>query len=272
MATIAAISGAAVSPVMGRYTIPSFRLIMSLIALRLGYWLPNPSRLNASEPRNHKRLAKRKSYVWRHVNGFYTAREMFGLTSIGSKFVYVTDGGHTDNSGIYELLRRGCKNIVALDAGADAQSLFDNIVYLIEFARVRLQTEIALSCRTVGMEGGVHCAIGRIDYPPKGDRPAACGTLVYCKLSLTGDENWDLLCRKRASGEFPYHSTLNQNYDELLFNAYRLLGMHILEGVVSGQHRAEFWNGEVRPLSAGELSNLFEDGTSKQVSTVAAPV
>jgi hypothetical protein len=80
------------------------------------------------------------------------------------------------------------------------------------------------------------------------------------------------LCRKRASGEFPYHSTLNQNYDELLFNAYRLLGMHILEGVVSGQHRAEFWNGEVRPLSAGELSNLFEDGTSKQVSTVAAPV
>jgi hypothetical protein len=82
--------------------------------------------------------------------------------------------------------------------------------------------------------------------------------MVYCKLSLTGDENLDLLSRKRATGEFPYHSTINQNYDELLFNAYRVLGTHIVGRIVAGLDCAEFSNGEVRSLTADELKSLFQ--------------
>jgi hypothetical protein len=87
--------------------------------------------------------------------------------------------------------------------------------------------------------------------------PATSGRILYCKLSLTGDENLDLLSRKRATGQFPYHSTINQNYDELLFNAYRILGTHIVGRVVSGLDRVEFANGEIRSLTADELQKLF---------------
>src|SRR5262249_31445227 len=214
LATIAAISGAAFSPVMGNFTIPSFRLLMSVLALRLGYWIPKPWQVMAAKgARFFGSLAK--SYFGtapgRRVDGIYLLREMFGLLSARSHFLYITDGGHTDNSGIFELLRRRCATIVAIDSEADPERLFDNIVYLIELARSRLNIEIALTCRTVGVNGGTHCAIAEISYPATASLPEASGRLLYCKLSLTGDENWDLLCRRRASGEFPYHSTINQN-------------------------------------------------------------
>ena len=60
-----------------------------------------------------------------------------------------------------------------MDAEADAEGLFENIVYLIEFARARLETDISLSCQTVAREEGTHCAIGEIHYPPRGDQPGA---------------------------------------------------------------------------------------------------
>jgi hypothetical protein len=250
LATVAAISGAALSPVMGRYSIPAFRLLMSLLGFRLGYWIPNPGASRNSDV---------VPPVGRRVDGLYFLKEMFGTMTVRAPCLYITDGGHTDNSGVYELLRRRCATIIAVDAEADTEGLFDNVVYLIEQARVRLWTEIELSCRTVGSEGGTHCAIGEIRYPALPDADAFCGKLIYCKLSLTGDENLDLLSRKKASGEFPYNSTLNQNYDELTFNAYKVLGTHILGRVLSGEDDVEFCNGEVRQLSADELTELFKE-------------
>ena len=255
LATIAAISGAAFSPVMGNFTVSSFRLLMSVLALRLGYWIPSPREMTG--PKRARLFWPLADVPGRRVDGIYFLREMFGWLNARSRFLYITDGGHTDNSGIFELLRRRCTTIIAIDAEADPERLFDNIVYLIELARSRLNVEIALTCRTVGVEGGTHCAIGEINYPPSDDLPEVSGRLVYCKLSLTGDENWDLLCRRRASGEFPYHSTINQNYDELLFNAYRVLGTHILGRIFSGADRVEFLNGEVRCLSPDEIQGLF---------------
>jgi hypothetical protein len=261
LATIAAISGAAFSPVMGRYTISSFRLLMSVLALRLGYWIPNPWQLTTTSGGPFGLLSKwffgRWAVPGRRVDGVYLLREMFGLLSARSPFLDITDGGHTDNSGIFELLRRRCGTIIAIDSESDPEQLFANMVYVMELARSRLNVEITLTCRTVGSEGGTHCAIGEISYPPIAGLPEASGRLVYCKLSLTGDENWDLLCRRRASGEFPYHSTMNQNYDELLFNAYRVLGTHIVGRVILGLDRVEFSNGDVRILSPDELRSLF---------------
>lgn len=253
LASIAAVSGAAFAPVMGRYTIPAFRLLMSMLALRLGYWIPNPRQVTKFDP-----VAKGISPVGRRVDGLYFLREMFGWLSVKTRFLYITDGGHADNSGIYELLRRRCSTIIAVDAEPDSENLFENIAYLIEFARARLNVEIELKCHTVGAAGGTHCAIGRIKYPSSDKLKAFEGRLVFIKLSLTGDENWDLLCRRNASGEFPYHSTINQNYDELLFNAYRTLGIHMVSRVFDRRDRVEFWDGNVRPLSTDEVRYLFE--------------
>jgi hypothetical protein len=253
LASIAAVSGAAFSPVMGRYTIPAFRLLMSMLALRLGYWIPNPQQVKKFDV-----VAKGISPVGRRVDGLYFLREMFGWLSVKTRFLYITDGGHADNSGIYELIRRRCTTIIAIDAEPDSENLFENIAYLIEFARARLNTEIELRCQTVGVAGGTHCAIGRIKYPSGSNLKAFEGRLVFVKLSLTGDENWDLLCRRNASGEFPYHSTMNQNYDELLFNAYRTLGIHMVSRIFGRRDRVEFWNGNVRPLSTDEILDFFQ--------------
>jgi len=260
--TIAAISGAVFSPAMGHYTIPSFRLIMAVLAFRLGYWIPNPARIALTRPLiSSKGWSGSVLQTWRspgrRVGALYFLREMFGSLSARSRFLYVTDGGHTDNSGIFELLRRRCTTIIAIDAEADPEKLYDNIAYLIELARVRLNVEIALRCTSVGSDGGAHCAIGEIRYPANNGSPPVRGTLVYCKLCLTGDENWDLLCRRSASGEIPFHSTLNQNYDELLFNAYEILGTHALGRAISGEDRVEFPNGEIRPLLSEEIRMLF---------------
>jgi hypothetical protein len=257
LATIAAISGAAFSPVMGNYTIPSFRLLMSVLALRLGYWVPNPRRLEAAGKRMGRLFDSRPIATGRRVDGIYLLREMFGLLGTRSPFLYITDGGHTDNSGVFELLRRQCSTIIAIDSEADRDRLFDNIVYVTELARSRLNIEITLSCRTVGVDGGTHCAIADINYPQSKSAPKKSGRLLYCKLSLTGDENLDLLSRSRATGDFPYHSTMNQNYDELLFNAYRVLGTHIVGRAISGLDPVEFSSGEVRNLTADEVHDLF---------------
>jgi hypothetical protein len=257
LATLAAISGAAFSPVMGKYTVASFRLLMSVLSLRLGYWIPNPGRLEMKKGKSKKALLGRFIAPGRRVDGIYLLREMFGVLDPQSPFVYITDGGHTENSGVFELLRRRCSTIIAIDSEADSERLFNNIVYVMELARSRLDIEIKLSCQTVGVEGGTHCAIAEVKYPQSVGRPAASGRIVYCKLSLTGDENLDLLSRKRATGEFPFHSTLNQNYDELLFNAYRILGTHVVWGVLSGRDRVEFPDGEVRSLTRNELQSFF---------------
>src|SRR5262249_39999388 len=61
------ISGAAVSPTMGRMTRPAYRMLLTMFNLRLGVWLPNPDRVRRDQwnPR------------WR-VYPHYLIREMFG--------------------------------------------------------------------------------------------------------------------------------------------------------------------------------------------------
>jgi len=43
-----------------------------------------------------------------------------------SGFIFLTDGGHIDNLGIYELFRRRCRLIIAIDAEADPKLLYES--------------------------------------------------------------------------------------------------------------------------------------------------
>jgi hypothetical protein len=58
---------------------------------------------------------------------------MFGKLNEYRRSVYLTDGGHIENLGVYELLRRRCKVIIAVDAEADpprwpsARSTYSNV-------------------------------------------------------------------------------------------------------------------------------------------------
>ncbi|MBI3230989.1 MAG: patatin-like phospholipase family protein, partial [Burkholderiales bacterium] len=109
-----AISGAAVSPAMGYHSSPSMSFLLTLFNLRLGQWCPNP------------RQAKWQS-SGPSVGLFCMMRELFGLADANSNYVYLSDGGHFENLGVYELVRRRCRLIVVVDASADGEMEFEDL-------------------------------------------------------------------------------------------------------------------------------------------------
>jgi hypothetical protein len=113
-----AISGAAVASGLGlRGRIPSVGTAMALLNARLGVWLPNPNARGTalSWPEDGRLRAawvrgRRPLWLWREVSGLLPSRR---------RFIYVSDGGHLDNLGLLELLRRRCEKILIVDASAD---------------------------------------------------------------------------------------------------------------------------------------------------------
>src|SRR6202023_3783628 len=53
--------------------------------------------------------------------------EAFGLTNDTSPYVYLSDGGHFENLGLYEMVRRRCRLIVLVDAGCDPNFAFEDL-------------------------------------------------------------------------------------------------------------------------------------------------
>ena len=111
LATAMATSGAAASANMGRSTIKILTFSLSLLNIRLGYWLPNPARLGE--------FARRFVRARPNIGPWFFATETTGRLDEKTLNVYLTDGGHIENLGIYELLQRRCKVILAVDAEAD---------------------------------------------------------------------------------------------------------------------------------------------------------
>jgi hypothetical protein len=223
LATAMAISGAAASPQMGLGSMPSLSALLMLLNIRLGFWIANPGRLVVGPP------------------GFLCLlREMTGAgMSEKRAWLNLSDGGHIENMGVYELLRRRCKFIVCVDGEADPQSTFEGQMTLVRHAQIDFGIRIEPRLDEIRPDpqsrySRTHSQLFRIHYPEAEDgRPAAIGLMLYLKLSLTGDEA-ELLKRYRTiHPDFPHQSTLDQFYDEEQFEAYRQLGVHVVEGAFS---------------------------------------
>ena len=242
LATAIAISGAAASPNMGYHTSPAPAFLMTVFNVRLGWWLGNPrqrSGYQKSGPLN---------VLWSLVC------ELFGLTSDQGKYIYLSDGGHFENLGIYELVRRRCRFIVACDAEEDSSFGFGGLGNAIEKCRSDLGIDIDIDAEPIRRrsEDGHsewHCAIGKIYYS-RVDHNARDGTLVYLKSSLTGDEPTDVLRYAAANPEFPHQSTGDQWFDESQFESYRVLGFHVAENVFGAV-------GKTAKLSSQSKEQLF---------------
>jgi uncharacterized protein YodC (DUF2158 family) len=213
-----AISGAAVDPNMNFYQSASLTALLTLFNARLGYWIekPRPSCWTAKSPRF----------------GDLLFSEFLGLTDTRGEFVHISDGGHFENLGVYELVRRRCRYIVALDAGEDWDASDDNLANLIRLCRIDFGVRIQIDTSPLKPEGPdrltrSHVAIGQVRYDDvdQGEMP---GVLVYVKISMTGDEPPDLQKYARKDERFPHHPTdLRQSFDEEVFECYRCLGEHI---------------------------------------------
>jgi len=280
LGTAVAISGAFVSPNMGyMMTSPVVRFLMTLFNARFGWWLGNPGScgdeihpLEWSVGRLQRLFGGRRRgkpfesaspllSVWPIVN------EAFGNTDDKASYVYLSDGGHFENLGLYEMVLRRCRFIVVCDASTDAGYSFDSLAQSIRQIRVDLGVQIdirELSITTPSQDlSGKYCAIGRIRYSCVDREPtsAECqsvepqsgpireavpnpvqavlqdedfdGTLIYIKASMIGEEPRDVVNYGRGSQSFPQEVIVDQWFSEAQFESYRALGSHIIDVIAS---------------------------------------
>ena len=219
LGTAMGISGAAVSPSMGAQSKSDLAFLLTVFNVRLGWWLGNPR-----VDRTWNRMGPR-------IGLASLLSELLGFTNETSKYVYLSDGGHFDNLGLYELVRRRCRFIVLTDAGGDPKYTFTDLGGAIRKCRVDFGVEIAIDVSQLRPPAGErssywHCAVGEIFYD-RADPGASPGTLIYLKASLTGDEPQDVQNYAAEHPEFPHESTADQWFAESQFESYRRLGEHV---------------------------------------------
>ncbi|MFD4637872.1 patatin-like phospholipase family protein [Lentzea sp. NPDC058436] len=232
--SIMAVSGAALSPLMGRFTYPPLRFLMALTNVRLGVWIKNPNHRSRRpdsgepEPRRHwlVRAARSIQAGWLEPGALYVLREALGGAKSSHRYIYLTDGGHWENLGVVELLRRRCTHVLCFDASCDQSGEGLDIGRAVALARSELGVDISLDPRPVLPDAeGVSSRMavqGDVTYPPPNHLKSA--QLVYAKAVLTPESTWDLHAFKARDGRFPNHSTSQQMFTDEQFEAYRTLG------------------------------------------------
>ena len=220
LGSVLATSGAAVSPNMGADTNLLRAFMLTVLNARLGRWCPNP----AGDA--HCELSPPFGFTW-------FLQELFGATNESSRYVYLSDGGHFENLGLYELVRRKCSHVVVVDAAADPERTFGDLGRAIRQCRVDFGVEIELDLRELrpgarDQRAAKAFAWGRIVYDQKSNPPKT-GALLYIKPTLTrqGGEPADVLAYAARNSTFPQQTTADQFFDESQFESYRRLGVHI---------------------------------------------
>ena len=217
LATALAISGAAVSPNARGFGGP-LGFVLGLANARLGSWIGNPAHPNA----------------WRapspSFGGVYWFRELFGSKRSDARYLYLTDGGHFENLGIYELVARRCHVIFAVDAGWDPDMAYEDLANAVRRCATDLSVHISIDSRSL-MQGHSReapiMAIGRIFYAGVDGPDTPDGTLIYIKPSLSSDVSIDVMSYAIQHPDFPQQSTADQFFDEAQFESYRRLGFHV---------------------------------------------
>src|SRR5581483_3630595 len=219
--TAIAVSGAAVSPAMGKMTRRPLRFLLALGNVRLGIWLPNPlkSETFADLPKDQPVFAR----------PHYFFAELFGLNQLHHRYLYVSDGGHYENLGLVELLRRQCRTIWCVDASGDKEDTFSTIGQAIAIARAEhLVDDIEISPQEMAPDpkGDPRTVrrthqTGQIRYSD-----GTTGKLVVIKIGVPATAPWDVTAFQRRNRFFPCDSTANQLYTAERFEAYRALGYY----------------------------------------------
>jgi hypothetical protein len=226
-----ATSGAAASPNMGYHTSAPVAFLMTFFNVRLGLWLRSP-RVPVEGNKQSARWG-----LW------YLLKELFATADVKDHYLYLSDGGHFENLGVYELARRRCRYIIVGDAEQDENLVMDALGGLVRKCRIDFDVEITIDTSQIRQidehrRSRAHCAVGRIQYK----NPNQEGYLIYLKASLTGDEDSDILQYKAENSAFPHESTGNQFFGESPFESYRALGVHIVTQAFGNrqvQHRSE---------------------------------
>lgn len=241
LSTAMSISGAALSPNAAnngagvtRNRVLSF--LLSLLNLRLGYYASNPA------------LTGIKKWVMQLSQpNFYFPGLTQGLFGGGlnekAAYLSLSDGGHFEDCGLYELARRRLDVIMICEAGADADYTLADLANAIERVRVDFGYHIHFP-EAHGIEGLLPgsggsipgnaeiklaqrgYAIGDIYY---GDTHK--GRVVYLQAVLTDKLPPDIFSYRKLNDTFPNEPTTDQFFNEIQLEAYRELGYQLCKGM-----------------------------------------
>jgi hypothetical protein len=259
-----AISGAALSPAMGKQSRWWLTSFLALANVRLGVWLPNPLWMKTFD---HTAPAAETWFERPRLS--YLFKEIFAIHSVRDRFLYVTDGGHYDNLGLVELLRRGCTRIYVVDAAGAEPGVFTTVGEAMALARAEfgvrfdidltgmrpIDTDAAAEydgallglpwrrARPIGTRGGVLMsrpfAWGTFTYRPDASGAERTGQICYIQTGVSRQAPWQVRTHWESDPRFPNDSTIDQNFDHAQFEAYRALGFWAAERALADDETTE---------------------------------
>jgi hypothetical protein len=282
------ISAAAVNPGLGMYSNKILSVLMTLFNARLGFWISNPLKLEKS-----------RAIVWWPV---YFFNELLGRIGLGNKMINISDGGHIENLGVYELLRRGCRLIIAVDAGEDKIYAFTDLNNLLIRARNELGLEIRfrhdqqpeelIRPRPSQVYSKQRFAVADIyqwwedrkvinpetqkeeNQIINFDTPRKVGTFVYVKSAVLAPAGKPYLSEdddplkygtykyKIYHPEFPHESTGDQFFDEIQWESYFQLGRYIGAEALGVTDLEQYETSAPPQLTVEQLLAWFDDKTA----------
>jgi hypothetical protein len=279
---LCAISGAAASTAMGGKTTLGGALALSFANVRLGYWWHVNDMINEADGRlpGLDGIAKRLfSWLLGFTTYLYLAREMFAYYQRNTPYINLSDGGHFDNSGAYELLRRNVRTIVVSDNGADPNFLFEDLENLVRKARIDLGMSVVVADKNevsnlVGPDGAklflngadtdwrqraaarstdgvavtpvdpAFCLLLKIygrhwDGAKFSEKEAHSGHIIWMKPRLYEGLPPDVTGYATSHRQFPQETTGDQFFDEAQWESYRALGFGMMRQLLAGSFAKE---------------------------------
>jgi hypothetical protein len=240
---------------------------MTLFTVRLGAWLGNPR--TSGRYAAYKRSGPRFSAV-------QLLAEAFGWTDESHPYVSLSDGGHFEDLGLYEMVRRRCRYILVCDAGADPGYGFKDLGNAIRKIRIDFGIPIIFEDRVYILpkqssgqahsEEARYCAVADILYGAVDDGGVK-GTLIYIKPSIVEQPPpatpFDVTNYARFSRDFPHEPTADQWFSETQFESYRALGEDAVSAIALRQSCASF--AELLPRVKRYLERTTKSGEARQV-------
>ena len=227
-------SGAAVSSNMGPDASRAMTFLLTVFNARLGVWLGNPGVFGDD--------------TWRRAAPAFgvapLVSELLARTTYTNPYVLLSDGGHFENLGLYEMVLRRCRFIVLSDAGCDGAYCYGDLANAVR--KIRIDFGVAIDfpdglhfapqdAKATGTGGPtLRFAVGTIRYSAI-DPGVKDGVLVYLKPTIVGDEPVDVANYARTHAAFPHESTAEQWFDEAQFESYRMLGLQTVTTLCAGK-------------------------------------
>jgi hypothetical protein len=224
-------------------------IVMMLLNVRLGLWLAAPG-AKASNP------------------NYFSPGFRYGVLRTGyrrdSTFMELTDGGHFENLGVYELVRRRCDLVVALDSEEDPSTAMSALASVCQRVLEDFNVTIAVGDKadTIAPGGDMGYPSGAkftaqsffvcsMEYGPRrvpgcggcvgeeagGPRCSAhapkAGCFVYIKSNMIKGLSFPARGYKAKNPDFPNQSTMDQFFEPAQFEAYRELGYSSVDDFVA---------------------------------------